>query len=263
MVLQGFIFFGTANQIYDLVREKIAHTKRKKLRHVVIDFSRVTGLDSSAVHSFTKLVQLMQEKNIVLVFTGLSERLAIRFSDSEMNFESIPSFKDLDGGIEWCEERILEALSGGTRVSRSSLQKYLAEDIFTKAQAKAFLEYLEDHTYEPGDHLLTQGSDSDDILFIEKGWVTVQLEFAKGKSVRLRSIGPGTVVGEIGNYLGLPRTASVVADEPCSARRLTHKTLKKIEQEQPALIATFHKFMARRLSQKLADSNRMLEAALR
>ena len=76
-------------------------------------------------------------------------------------------------------------------------------------------------------------------------------------------MGPGTVVGEIGNYLGMPRTASVVADDPCHARRLTQKAIKKIESEQPALIATFHKFMARRLSQKLADSNSMLEAVLR
>lgn len=261
--LQGFIFFGTATQIYDLVRQKINHTRRKKLMHVVIDFRRVTGLDSSAVHSFIKLVQLMREKKIVLVFTGLGERLALRFSDSEMNFDTIPSFKDLDGGIEWCEERTLEASSKSPRTKRTSLQTYLAEDIFTKTQAKAFLKYLEEHTYKPGDHLLTQGSDSDDILFIETGRVTVQLELTNGHNVRLRSMGPGTVLGEVGNYLGLPRTASVVADEPCSARRLTQKTLKKIEREQPALTATYHKFMARRLSQKLADSNRMLGAVLR
>ncbi len=263
LVLQGFIFFGTANQIYDLVRAKITRRGVKKPMHVVIDFRRVTGLDSSVVHSFIKLVQFMQEKNVTLVFTGLRKELALRLGDSELDFDAVPAFRDLDGGIEWCEEQTLEAFTEGSRASRASLESYLVGDIFTKAQAREFISYLESNIYEPGDHLLRQGSPSDDILFIEMGRVTVQLELPGGKSVRLRSMGPGTVVGEIGTYLGLPRTASVVADDPCHARRLTQKGFKKIEREQPALISIFHKFMARRLSQKLADNNRMLEAVLR
>jgi SulP family sulfate permease len=263
MELQGFIFFGSATQVYDLVREKFTGNKRGKLNYLVMDFRRVTGLDSSAVHSFIKLVQLLQDKNVILIFTGLRDGLSNRFADSEINFDEIPSFDDLDGGIEWCEEKILDASSQEAGSKASTLQNYLASDIFTQAQAKAFLGYLEEHIYQAGDHLLIQGSDSDDILFIEQGRVTVQLELANGKNVRLRSMGPCSVVGEVGNYLGLPRTASVVADGSCIARRITHKTLKKIEKEQPALTVTFHKFMARRLSQKLADSNRMLEAVLR
>ncbi|MDA7948155.1 MAG: SulP family inorganic anion transporter [Hyphomicrobiaceae bacterium] len=263
MELQGFIFFGTATQIYDRVRQRISEKPPKKLMQVVIDFRRVTGLDSSAVHSFVKLTQLMQDRHISLVFTGLRSSIELRFRDSEMDFSAIPGFQNLDEGIEWCEERTLDAYSDGKGPRPTTLQSYLIDDIFTRAQAKELLAYLEERHYEPGDYLLRQGAESDDVLFIEKGRVTVQLELPGGKTVRLRSMGPGTVVGEIGNYLGLPRTASVIADEPCSARRLTQKTLQKITREKPVLIATFHKFMARRLSQKLADSNRMLEALLR
>ena len=70
--LQGFIFFGTANALLDRIAARVNDTERPDLRFIVLDFRRVTGLDSSAVLSFTRVKQLAQTNNIVLIFTDLT-----------------------------------------------------------------------------------------------------------------------------------------------------------------------------------------------
>ncbi len=262
MVLQGYVFFGTANQIYDHVRDKIAEAQ-PRLERLLIDFRHVTGLDSSALQGFEKLVHLLQDHAVSLVVTGIPGHLATRLRNLEVEPDAFVAFKDLDSGLEWCEEETLRAHPASDPEHPVTLQDSLAADIFGENQARAFIGYLEEHTFQPGERLLAQGAPSDDIIFIESGRATVMLELANGNNVRLRTMGAGTVVGEIGAYLRVPRTASVVADEICHARRLTGSKLAAMESERPLLVATFHRFMARRLSRKLADSNRMLEAILR
>ena len=262
MVLQGFVFFGTANQIHDHVRDKIVAAE-PKLARLLIDFRHVTGLDSSALQGFEKLIHLLQDHSVSLVVTGVPDHLADRLRNVDAGPGAFVAFRDLDSGLEWCEEETLRSHPAAAPSHRVTLLDSLAADIFGAEEARAFLAYLDGQTFQPGERLLTQGTPSDDIMFIESGRVTVMLELGNGKSVRLRTMGAGTVVGEIGAYLGVPRTASVVADGICHAYRLTGSMLAAMESERPLLFATFHRFMARRLSQKLADNNRMLEAVLR
>ena len=81
--------------------------------------------------------------------------------------------------------------------------------------------------------------------------------------MRLRTLGAGTVVGELGLYLNTARTASVIADMPTSAYRLTREALSRMKAQEPELAAAFHELVARVLSERLIDSNRSLEAVLR
>ena len=51
--LQGFIFFGTIQAILNRIRQRLADTDQPKLGFIVLDFQRVTRLDSSAVFGIT------------------------------------------------------------------------------------------------------------------------------------------------------------------------------------------------------------------
>ena len=75
-------------------------------------------------------------------------------------------------------------------------------------------------------------------------------------------MGPGTMVGELGFYLGLARSATVVADEDAVVYRLTRDILDRIGKVAPNVGGDFHEFMARRLSARLADKDRLLAAAV-
>ena len=70
--LQGFIFFGTANSLYEQVKKRVLDPSLLPARFVILDFSRVTGLDSTGLLSFDKLWSLTQEQGIILVLTGLN-----------------------------------------------------------------------------------------------------------------------------------------------------------------------------------------------
>ena len=53
--LQGFVFFGTANQILERVQQRFESATIIDMSFLVFDFRQVTGVDSSAVNSFNKL----------------------------------------------------------------------------------------------------------------------------------------------------------------------------------------------------------------
>ena len=126
----------------------------------------------------------------------------------------------------------------------------------------ALRRYLEPVKADEGDVLMRQAEQSSDLMFIESGRVSVQLEMPDGRSVRVRVFGPGTVVGEIAFYLGVPRSASVIADRPTVAYRLTDEALRRMAREEPALIAEFHQYIARLLAERLSEANKLLRAVL-
>jgi SulP family sulfate permease len=55
MSLQSYLFFGSANRLYEQVKSLFA--SRPDCRFLLFDFRLVTGIDSSAMHSFTQIKQ--------------------------------------------------------------------------------------------------------------------------------------------------------------------------------------------------------------
>jgi SulP family sulfate permease len=100
------------------------------------------------------------------------------------------------------------------------------------------------------------------MYFIDDGKVTAQLEVSEAKSIRLSSMGGGTIVGEAGMYVQQTRTATVVANEPSIVYRLSSASLSRMEAVEPILAARLHQWVARVLSARLAESNHSLEALL-
>ena len=69
-------------------------------------------------------------------------------------------------------------------------------------------------------------------------------------------------VGEIAMYLGIPRSASVVADRSTVAYRLSARSLERMKSEHPELVAEFHQYMARLLAERLSDANKLVRSLL-
>ena len=116
---------------------------------------------------------------------------------------------------------------------------------------------------EAGYYLVRQGEAADDLFFIESGTVTAQLELSEDETLRLMTIGAGTIVGEMELYMDQPRVASVVAERPCIIFRLSADGLATMAREAPDLAAAFHKLIAGLLAERIARNNRTMEALLR
>jgi SulP family sulfate permease len=70
------------------------------------------------------------------------------------------------------------------------------------------------------------------------------------------------VFGELGFYLGVPRTATVKADDAGLIYVLSLEALGRLEAEQPEVAAGFHRYMANLLSERLMFTTKTLRAVL-
>jgi SulP family sulfate permease len=101
------------------------------------------------------------------------------------------------------------------------------------------------------------------MYFIESGQVKAELELPDGKALRLRTMHSGSVVGEIGLYLGGARTASIVTTQPSTLYRLSASALEQMKVEDPEVAMGLHQWIARLLAERLSYTNRTLEALMK
>jgi SulP family sulfate permease len=266
--LQGFIFFGTANSLYEQVKKRILDQALPQARFVVLDFSRVTGLDSTGLLSFDKLWSLTREQGIILTFTGLNntgvQHVSIREQLRQGGFleqaDSLRFFPDLDHGIEWCEEQIVAAAR--LEAEEKSLADHFA-GILPEEQLHQILQYLQRQEFAPGEYLMRQEDESDDLYIVEAGQVTSQIENPGQPPLRLETMRGGRTVGEMGFYLNTPRSAAVIADEASVTYRLSRDALARMELEEPQAALAFHRLMVQLLGERATHLMRTVQALQR
>ncbi len=263
--LQGYIFFGTANHVLHRLCQRANAADLPSLRFVVLDFHLVSGLDSSALNSFATMKEVAETQAITLVFTHLSPKLRHLFEEGGYDQEDdqvFRTFPDLDHGVEWCENQILVVEQVIPTEKKSTLQEQLREVFPASVHMARFMTYLEKQEVKEGSQLIRQGDPPQGLYFLESGQLTAQLEGEDGEMVRLRTMGAGTAVGELGLYLGRPASASVVTERPSTIYHLSIDAFKQIEKTDPEVATALHKFMVRLVGERLANNNKTLQALL-
>jgi SulP family sulfate permease len=262
--LRGYLFFGTATQLISRVRQRAEDSHMTPLRFVLIDFDEVSGIDSSATYAFKRMALMARQQQFVLLLTGLSSRLHKWLDMREVRDDDghVRSFVDLDRGLDWYESQLLEKRGGGHSRVTNSIMRHVADRFGDAAKVQALLGYLSEISFPKGYELIKQGEKAGDLYFLEKGEVSVYLRTAEGRLIRIRRTGSGTVFGEMGFYLGTPRSASVVADCPGKAYRLTTAALETMEAEQPEIAAALHRFIADLLAERLLQATETLSAVI-
>lgn len=261
--LQGFIFFGTANKLFEQIRARLTDTQQSKVRYIILDFRRVSALDSSAGLSLIKSKQLAGVQGVTLLLTNIPDKIQRQLSLSSLLEKEVSIFPDLDRGLEWCEDQLLEMNQVTGLHTPVALVAQLSDSGFERANTARLKDFLERITFKKGDCLIQQGAEADSLYFIELGSVSVYLQTDRGERVRLQTYGLGTAVGEMDLYQGMKSNASVMADSIVIAYRLTRGGLAKMKEKDPSLAATFHEFIAHLLSERLAATTRALEAVIR
>lgn len=261
--LNGYIFFGTANSLLELIRQRLAEEHLPALQYVVLDFRLVTNFDTSAVMSFARMKQLAESRGFTLALANLRPEVAARFRSAGDLLEAGPvrQFADLDHAVEWVENRMLSGGSVQIQQPGGSLQAHL-EHAMPAPMAAAIVGHLQRISLSAGRHLVHQGELAQELFFIESGMLGVHVRLENGATVRVRTATSGSVLGEIGFYLQSARTASLVAEEDSVVYTLTPAALQQMEQEDPQAAAALHRYLAEMLAQGLADNAASLRAAL-
>jgi SulP family sulfate permease len=260
--LQGFIFFGTANKLLEQVRSRIEEPALTKLNFLILDFAKVSGLDSTALLSFSKMKQILHDRGIVSLVTGPSAEILNQlerggFISRDSDTERL--FPDLDHALEWSENKIL--LAAGEQMEQTlTLKEMFHELLPDEVNLTELFKFLDKMEIGKGNYLMHQADSPDNIYFVENGQVTAQLEYADKPPVRLEAMKSGRVIGEIGFYLGQNRTAAVVADEPSTVYMLSAQNLEKMENKSPAVASYFHQLIIKLLAERTTHLIRTVAA---
>ena len=254
--VSGFVFFGSTNRLLERIRRRVEAATPP--RFVVIDLRRVTGVDSSAVVSFVKVVRLAEAGGSEIVLHG------------RVRFRSRTARARRRGRERWA--RLLRARPGswaaavrGRAAQPTGLAEALAEHPAGRrheALPPGLSAHLERVSLPEGTVLLHQDDPPGDVYVLESGRLGVETTTPEGTRLRLRTLRPGVVVGEITLYTEVPRTADVVAEIPSVVLRIGRDEIERLEAEEPELAAALHRWLATTLAERLTDTLGAVDALL-
>ncbi|KAI2794871.1 hypothetical protein POX_a01472 [Penicillium oxalicum] len=114
MKLGGYLFFGTIVNVENTMRGLIEEEafSQQPIRFLILDFSRVYGLDFSAAEAFTRINRVLLKRNVQTAISGLNVEGEVGKSLQNVGlFEpesGVPIFEDLNAALEFCENNYLK-----------------------------------------------------------------------------------------------------------------------------------------------------------
>lgn len=100
---------------------------------------------------------------------------------------------------------------------------------------------------ETGEALFYQGDPGDALFALRKGRLEVSVLSEDGRKLTLNTLGQGDVFGEIALFDSGPRTATLIALDPCQLARVSRERLFDAIRSQPALAIDLIELAGKRL----------------
>jgi sulfate permease, SulP family len=255
MNLQSYLFFGSASRLHQHVKTLLA--SNPDCRFLLFDFRLVTGLDSSATHSFTQIKQAADDVGAQLVLVHLPSEVERALRTSRFIDSGIILAADIDHALESCEKVIIAAHRGEDAGTRT-LTEWLTVALGNSDHAENLTRFCERQEFAAGERIAGQGEEADCMHFILEGRVGIIVEMPDGRSVRVRSLGPHTTIGEMGLITRQPRTASIRAEFDSVLYRLPLAAFERITAEHPALGQALLTYIVSVMSERLSFASRVI-----
>ncbi len=244
--LVGYLFFGSVRRVGEVIAPLI---DSKELRHLVIDFSAVRGIDSSVVQGLAILERRIVTAGVEAHWSGLDEAWGDQLRRGGVPLNTV--YPDLDHALEAVEGAVLHD---------HGIEPEAGEP---HALVEALLSFGEIENFEVGHKVIDVDDSSDDLYFVLDGSVTAWGAGETGQPIRFRRVGPGGVVGEVGFVGATPRTATVRADVPVKLLRLTRAEWDRLATDDPDLRRAVERDLFDRIAERLAYTSAAYSRAMR
>ncbi|MDC7713636.1 SulP family inorganic anion transporter [Vogesella sp. LYT5W] len=242
-IVEGFLFFGGAQQLSEKIRHSSTGVTGKVL---VVDFRHVKGVDATAVAMLGKLADWWYEAGGSIKFSGCSRTLLTQLY--VLKKQGVRFVKSLDLAVQFAED--------------AYLAKYAPEQqVHSLTDMAALAPFVDPHNYQAGELIIRQGEPTKGILLLMAGSASVRITLADGRNLRVKKFTSGTILGEISYYLNGCAVANVYANDQVEIWRITPANLRKLEFENPVLAIQLHKFVAAILASRIVDGNASITLA--
>eukprot|EP00854_Cymbomonas_tetramitiformis_P001351 gene1350-1952_t len=287
IVLQGFLFFGTAYGLLDLVKGNLADAGAKsQQKYLLMDFRYVVGIDGSALSIFKKISAMARANNIMLILTDIGKPelepvLTELRGESSRNVGEdedycVREFEDLDRGLQWMEDTILSrysnraGLDNAESLSFKSIMSSVCKSEDDEAQFRKAWRYVQ---FQAGDVVCRKGDFADRIYFVETAELSASIsapldeeDTSSGSNdkqpsnTQLNLPIMNNFLGAVGFYsnFGTVRFADVVVMKTGSGYVLTKEAVDLMAEANPDLAIRTHMVLAGHLSETIIARNKLL-----
>ena len=254
--LQGYLFFLNVAGIQQSLDTQSAATP---LTHLILDFTRVVGMDSSAVMGFRKLEQMAAAKGFQLVMAGLSAHDLGKMRAWGFPGAYTPVARSTDEALEHAENDILARNNWPEAKQRMSLAEALSLHLGTSIGTSRLAPFITRHAFKAGTRIIRMGEKAESLYYVEAGQVTAELPQVGKAPLRLQTCVAGALVGEIALFVGGIRTADVLATTDCVLDEIKLTDIARMKAQDTQLALHLQTYLMQQLAGRLAETTRRIE----
>lgn len=252
--LQGDLLFAEAERISRRVNEDFASAT-----YFVLDVERLFHVDPIAFDLLASVRDGLEPHGKQLIFAG-PKAVCPAESDAHAATEWFP---DVDSALEVLEDRLL----GIEARSREHMAVTLGDvDLLsnmTSEQQTALATYLSRQTFQKDEVLVHIGSAPDRLFFLMAGRVDVTVPLGDSAHLRVSTIDPGNIFGELALFGRPPRTADIIGTMDGDLLVLTAEALDRLREERPDIHGCLMIAVGRSLAERLTRANETIRALAR
>jgi SulP family sulfate permease len=255
MSLQSYLFFGSANRLFQQV--KALFSREPPCRFLVFDFRLVTGIDSSAMHSFTQIKRAAEEVGARLVLVNLSSELEHAFRTRRFITGDVILADDLDRALESCEKAVIAThLAEGS--GGSTLRDWLSRALGSPKLGEQLAALCQRLEVGKGEIIAEQGTPARSMHFILEGRINILVKMDDGRLIRVRSLGPHTTTGEMGLISKQLRSATIQAEVPSVLYVLSAEAYERIKRGNDDLAQALLTYVVSVMAERLSFASKVI-----
>src|SRR5262249_49317949 len=152
--------------------------------------------DSSATHSFLQIKEAAAATGAKIVLANIMPEFERAFRAVRFASDDIITAPDLDRALESCEQAVIEAhQNAGDDIG--SFRARLSEALGNPQHAEHLAGYCQRREVRAGEVIAQQGEAANAMHFILDGRIGVIVELDGKRTMRVRSLGRHTTIGEM------------------------------------------------------------------
>lgn len=259
ITLQGPIFFGSVDAINDRVYKALDQNAEA----VILDISRATEIDSTAINCFKGISRFTQARGKKLIFCPLNSHHQEKTSGWDFlkyKPEGLDSFVNIESALHYSRGVVLAKYGhkkGGPDNTFSLADVDCLESIESELRMK-LISYCSKVEYMKGSTLITQGSFDKKLIFLVYGSVSLSNDPNKAGN-NFAYLSAGCTLGEISLFDdSSPASATVRAEVDTIGYVLSIAALNNMKQTDPNLYHGIILGVTKVFSQRLRTMNNII-----